>query len=348
MEKRKEKIDFVVTWVDGNDPEWYSQMLQTRKSFQSGKYEMAGSHINAEHRYRDLGLLRYWFRGVEQFAPWVNKIYFVTCGQKPEWLNANHPKLVLVNHEDYIPHEWLPTFNSDVIELNLHRISELSEYFVLFNDDTFLLRPVNPEFYFKNSLPVLPSNLNIGRYFRNDSDGRKIFNMSAIINEHFDVISSIKKNKDKWFGLGKLGVKIAVRNFLCYKINKIMPVWHYEHLPMPHLKSTFQEVWDEYPEFMADVSRAAFRPKSGGVNHWLIAGWNTAKGLFSPVRLNVRGEIKYNLSDENTRDFCRCIEKQSLPQICLTDVGNDNLDECFNKIGKAFEQILPEASSFEL
>ena len=26
-------------------------------------------------------------RGVEKFAPWVRKVHFVTCGQKPEWLD---------------------------------------------------------------------------------------------------------------------------------------------------------------------------------------------------------------------------------------------------------------------
>lgn len=69
-----------------------------------------------------MGYLKYWFRGVEKYAPWVHKIYFVTCGQKPDWLNENHDKLVLVNHEDYIPHEYLPTFSSHTIELNFHRI----------------------------------------------------------------------------------------------------------------------------------------------------------------------------------------------------------------------------------
>lgn len=56
-------------------------------------------------------------------------------GQKPERLNENHPKLVLMNHKDYIPSDYLPTFNSQTIKLNLHRIPDLSEKFVLFIDD---------------------------------------------------------------------------------------------------------------------------------------------------------------------------------------------------------------------
>ena len=76
-----EKIDFVLTWVDGGDPIW-----QKEKS----KYSSEKDYGNKAAHYRDFGTLKYWFRAVEKYAPWVNKIHFVTCGQKPEWLNENH------------------------------------------------------------------------------------------------------------------------------------------------------------------------------------------------------------------------------------------------------------------
>ena len=102
-------IDFVIPWVDGSDLEW-----RKNKNKYSGKIDEPVDITDA--RYRDWDILKYWFRGVEKYAPWVHKIYFVTCGQKPDWLNENHDKLVLVNHEDYIPHEYLPTFSSHTIE----------------------------------------------------------------------------------------------------------------------------------------------------------------------------------------------------------------------------------------
>ena len=71
-----EKIDFVLTWVDGSDPDWLAQ----RREYQPGRGTDAG-----ESRYRDWDNLQYWFRGVEKFAPWVNKIYFVTWGHVPKW-----------------------------------------------------------------------------------------------------------------------------------------------------------------------------------------------------------------------------------------------------------------------
>ena len=108
---------------------------------------------NSEVRYRDWDTLKYWFRGVEKFAPWVGNIYFVTDDQKPEWLNVDHPKLKWVKHTDFIPKEYLPTFNSHAIFLNLHRIEGISEKFVLWNDDVFLLKDVSPDDFFVNGKP---------------------------------------------------------------------------------------------------------------------------------------------------------------------------------------------------
>ena len=137
-------IDFVIIWVDGNDPEWQAE---------KAKYAPPSDSDDRIERYRDWGLLPYWFRGVEKFAPWVNKIHFVTWGHIPKWLNTEHPKLNIVRHQDYIPEKYLPTFSSNPIELNLHRIKGLSENFVYFNDDTFIISPVSKNVFFKNDLP---------------------------------------------------------------------------------------------------------------------------------------------------------------------------------------------------
>jgi len=117
-------IDFVITWVDMKDPAWKRDF-----SNYSGKIDNSKNEVS-EARFRDYGLLKYWFRGVDKFAPWVRKIHFVTCGQKPDWLDENHPKLNLVDHKDYIPNEFLPVFNSSLIEIYLHKIPGIAEHFM--------------------------------------------------------------------------------------------------------------------------------------------------------------------------------------------------------------------------
>ena len=138
-------IDFVVLWVDGSDPEWFAEKMKYQPS--------VSDESNAVNRFRDWGLMPYWFRAVEQFAPWVRKIHFVTWGHVPSWLNLDNPKLHHVKHTDYIPGEYLPTFNANTIEMNIHRIPDLAEHFVFFNDDMFMLRAMKKTDFFRGGLP---------------------------------------------------------------------------------------------------------------------------------------------------------------------------------------------------
>ena len=187
-------IDFVITWVDGRDPEWRKRKdALNENSFEDER----------EERYRDWGLLPYWFRGVEKYAPWVRKIWFICDQEPPEWLNRDHPKLSIVRHEDYLPDEYRPAFNSHPIELNLHRIKGLSERFVYFNDDMYLLRPVGENLFFRRGLPCDSALLNT---IPTDDlvdipDGRIFYmflNNASYINRDYDFRSCLKRNPLKW------------------------------------------------------------------------------------------------------------------------------------------------------
>ena len=100
------KIDFVLIWVDGSDRDWLTEKQKyegKRSESSAGKETDIDDELN---RYRDWDNLKYWFRSIEKNAPWVNKIYFVTCGQTPSWLNTGNDKLVLINHKDYTAWEF--------------------------------------------------------------------------------------------------------------------------------------------------------------------------------------------------------------------------------------------------
>lgn len=185
-------IDFVVTWVDGSDPEWQnSRALYLNDMSREG---------NPESRYRDWGWLKYWFRAVEQYAPWVHKVYFVTCGQKPDWLNLQHEKLVFVSHQDFIPAEYLPTFNSHTIELNLWRIPGLSEHFVYYNDDMFLISDTQPDDFYRDGLPrEMAVAYSLTNDQKNDSFSHMLLTMTGLINGFFDKKQVQRTNWKKWF-----------------------------------------------------------------------------------------------------------------------------------------------------
>ncbi len=337
------KIDFVIAWVDSSDSKWLTekQKFEEKTDIYVGKDD-----ANADCRYRNDGLLKYWFRSIERFVPWVNKIHFVTCGQKPDWLNENNTRINLVNHEDYIPSKYLPTFCSRTIELNFHRISGLSEKFVYFNDDMFLLQPVKEDFFFKSGNPVLDTNLRYTNKVGYNNWSRVLFNDYCVVNKSFDISNSIWNNRKKWFSVKDLGWKRALINFICYLANKTLPVSIYGHVASPHLKSTLQELWEKCPDIMEQTSMHKFRTDNQ-VNQWLLCAWNQAKGLFYPAR-EVRLGRCYSISPNNVEEICNAIINQSFPQICINDSKNNTTyDYCMEKIAKAFESLFPDKSEFE-
>ena len=145
MKQHESNIDFVVLYVNGNDVEWQKKKAQYNPDF--------ATDISPS-RYRDWDIFKYWFRGVAKYAPWVRKIHLVTDNQAPEWLNADNPHLHLVNHSDYMPNSALPVFNSNAIEAGIYKISDLSEKFVLFNDDVIVTDYIRSSYYYENGLPV--------------------------------------------------------------------------------------------------------------------------------------------------------------------------------------------------
>ena len=85
-------------------------------------------------------------RSIIKFAPWFNHIYIVTNGQIPIWLNTNQPDISVIPHSKiFRDQKDLPTFQSNAIEVNLHRIPGLADNFIYFNDDMALIGPLCPE-----------------------------------------------------------------------------------------------------------------------------------------------------------------------------------------------------------
>ena len=91
LKEGKMKIDLVYLWVDGNDPKW-----QEEKEKWQEKLGIGSSRSADMCRFIDNEELRYSLRSVEMNAPWINKIFIVTNGQVPKWLDANHPKIRIV------------------------------------------------------------------------------------------------------------------------------------------------------------------------------------------------------------------------------------------------------------
>lgn len=342
--KPNTEIDFVITWVDGGDPAWRKQ-----KAIYSGQAQLAGeedvsSVDTRDERYRDHGLLAYWFRAVEKFAPWVRKVHFVTWGHMPKWLDTDNPKLNVVKHEDFIPNEFLPTFNSNVIEPHLHRINGLSEHFVYFNDDVFPIGPLKETDFFKDGKPcdilafqpvvANPANPVMSHLFMNNA---------LVIAKYFDKRENVKKQPGKYFKIGYPPLYFFY-NILEMAFPKFTG-FYTVHGPAPFCKKTFEELWEKEESELKETSTHRFRSKDD-LMIYLFRDWQKLTGNFRAQNL-LKDFAYFDLSDDNQKLY-RTIRKQRKKLICIND-ANDKID--FERIKRelleAFEEILPERSSFE-
>jgi len=328
-------IDFVITWVDMNDPKWKEEFAKY-----AGKIDNTNNSIS-EARFRDQGFLKYWFRGVEKFAPWVRKIHFVTCGQKPEWLNADNPKLNLVNHEDYIPKEFLPCFNSSLLEMYLHKIQDIAEHFVYFNDDFYIINNIEPDRFFKNGLPcdiaAFKYNSGIGLWYK------CLKNNIRLINRHFKKHEVMQRDHEKWFN--KIYGKKARLNYILKYYPQFITLCT-PHNAQPYLKSVFEEVWQNCGKELTAMSRNRFRSKEDYTQE-LFRTWQICKGAFEPY--NTYNDTKMFPLVIKPKQAVAAVRNQSYKLVCLNDnIHIRNYAQTMHNIQEAFESILPEKSSFEV
>lgn len=140
----QENIDIVITWVDGDDPVHKSK----KNKYLTGRNETSHNDIAGAARYRSTGEIFYCIASILRYAPWVHKIFIVTDNQDPhvnEFVAHNFPEnkipIEIVDHTVIFGgyEQYLPTFNSLSIGQMLWRIPGLSENFLYFNDDIFLM-----------------------------------------------------------------------------------------------------------------------------------------------------------------------------------------------------------------
>lgn len=331
--KSTEKIDFVIAWVDGNDPVWRAEKDKYTPDEQKGD--------KRDVRFRDWDILKYWFRTVELFAPWVNRIHFVTWGHVPTWLNTEHPKINIVKHTDYIPEKYLPTFNSHTIELNLHRIKGLAEQFVYFNDDMFITAPVTPEDFFRKGLPCDTFAMN-AIYFGKDSVGSINGNNVGIINDHFNKKKQFSANWTKWYHPAN-GLKKLIRTTLLMPW-PWFPGFLYGHSVTNLLKSTMETVWEEAYEELDKTCLDRFRQKTN-VNQWIFKYWQLVSGKFAPV--TAKDKKCYHVK-ETVEPVCQSIAQERFKIICINDTEKTVPFETLAKeVRDCFEEKFKEKSAFE-
>ncbi len=183
MDDRKQ-IDLVYTYVDGSDPKWLADYNKYRWTHQVSGIPPDGATPN---RYSaDLNEIYYSICSIQSLIhkSIINRIYIVVSNREQftrnpkfdEILRFCKSKLKIITHEDIIPSEYLPIFNSSVIELWLHKIPNLLPKFIYFNDDII----VNDVDYFSNMVNEF-SQTGVGIAFLTNFEIPDISDISKIL-----------------------------------------------------------------------------------------------------------------------------------------------------------------------
>lgn len=328
-----EKIDFVITWVDDNDPKWQAKRAQYAPS---NSFKADGR----EARFRDLGTLKFVLRSIERYAPWVNHVFLVTEGHLPSWLNVNADKLIVIRHDEFIPAQYLPTFNSNTIELNLHRIKELSDTFVLFNDDVLLNKPTQPNDFFVAGLPR-----DFGIYNAIPPMGEFsniVMNDMVIINRFFNKRETFKKNWRKFVRL-EYGSDL-VRSLLTLPWKPNLGYWN-PHVLQSHRKQIFNKVWKQVGPTLDATCMNKFRTWHD-LNHWLMRYWQLEEGSFVPQRHHFGKYLEITAPDK----IAKVLNGKQYTSLCINDnvfVADSQAEILFTQTEDALKIKFAQKSHFE-
>ncbi len=333
-------VDVVYTWVDGSDPQWQARKLAAQQralgrpggtggTGGTGQVHEERAHTERVHteralddvRFADHDELRHSLRSIEQFAPWVRRIWLVTGGQRPGWL-ADHPRLTVVDHADIWPDgDGLPSFNSHAIESCLHRIEGLSEHFLYLNDDMVLGRPVRPERFFHGS--GVP----------------KFFWSNALV-DYLPVVP------------GEIASTAAAKNArrLVQQTCGVTFSRKFFHAPYPLRVSVLRELEDRFAAEFAATRRARFRTVAD-----VAAAGSLYFNYACATGRSVPGQLSYAYVDpavhSGRRQLQRLLRRRNVDTFCLNDGHTDQTAaerELTDRVVREFlAAYLPVPSAFE-
>ena len=189
--KNKIPIDVVIPWVNGNDSK-HKKKINSYLNYKDIA-RIPGAHST---RFVSVNEIKYCILSIFKFASFVRNIFIVTDSQNPnieKYIKNSFPdrlnSIRIVDHKEIFDgfEQFLPTFNSRTIDRFLWRIKGLSDHYVYFNDDFFLIRNVKPEDWFRNGRPVMRGSWKFcpwlrilgNKFYKNI---QKIYSKSNIIN----------------------------------------------------------------------------------------------------------------------------------------------------------------------
>lgn len=304
---RYDAIDYVFPYVDCSKPVW-----------QAAYKKATGTYVIDKERFTSVeNMLRYKLRGIEKYAPWIRKVFILVSDktQVPDFIDTK--KVVIVEHKDFIPEKFLPTFNSCAIEMFLHRIPDLSEKFIYSNDDLYITNTIKPQFFFDNGK------------IKCDLLDRKLW--------HKDDINKV------WAKIPQNTIALAAKDAYQYYTKYYDGVHLYEppHVDKPMLKSNIEHVWSLYKNEIE--SSITMTRSDKNLNQYLFieymmfhdqAIWSSYRHKYCQIGNDTKKIIESILSDDPPREIC-CNE------------SSKSTAKDYELIEAAFMKKFPKESKYE-
>lgn len=298
-------IDFVLPWVNPKDNKWVQ--LYTKYSIKNNRDVRANGS-----RWRDWELLRYVFRGIDKYMPWIRNVYLILASesQYEGWMNKDNIKIIY--HKDIIPQCLLPTFNSCTIEMFLHNIPGLSEHFIYSNDDIFITNYCYPEDFFTNGLP------NIMMRKMPYSEANNMFRHQCANSQDL----------------------VRTDNTTSVKLGYIYKNYH---SVCPLLKSVCKKIHIDN-EIKIYNSISQFR-EAKNINQYVYSYYM----YFNNMYTDKLWDCKYTSFSDNTQEeIYKMIKNQSQKILCINDAGyKGKLTYTKLLFKSAFQYIFPNKSKYE-
>ena len=284
-------IDFVWTWLDDGDPEWTARRDQ--HLLEAGG-RLSDPHVAARFVNRDE--LRYSMRSVAMYAPWFRHLYVVTDHQVPDWLDAGHPDVTVVDHRDIFGDTAaLPTFNSHAIESQLHHIPGMSEHFVYLNDDFFLGRMLHPSMFFT---PI----------------GQAVAFQSSVF-----IPPGPQSELDRLF----FAYRKNDRDLFAQEFGRTV-THSYLHAPYALRVSVMDELEQKYPKEWRETMHSRFRSLSDhAFATCFVQAWGVEAGKI--VHGAIRSRYVMAGSREHQPVMREILARRHLDSFCLNDTGENDL-----------------------
>ena len=227
-----EKIDAVITWVDGSEPNY---KLKLEENLKNKKI------INRQ--YLQANEINFCVASIIKFAPFIRKIFIVTDKQKPKFSRIRHmvslEKIEIIDHEEIFRDnlDCMPSFNIRSIDALLFKIKNLSDKFIYFNDDMFLIKETTKEDWFKDNKAVLTGS------WAKTYNKQLIKNISHKIKNLLNIRPSFNAAQSKAANIAGFHNKYF-KSFHCGR---------------PQIKSVIKDFYDKNPERLTNQIRYKFR-----------------------------------------------------------------------------------------